>query len=118
VNNFVFLARDGFYDNLTFLFADPSFSVNAGDPTCVAPSAGSSVCRRDRGPGYELDEQVTGQFEVGTLGMSNGSQFFIALTSSPSFDGFTPFGRVTAGLDVAQRVQEDTVISSIEITEA
>jgi cyclophilin family peptidyl-prolyl cis-trans isomerase len=116
VNNFVFLSRDGFYDNLVFLFADPNFSVNAGDPTCT--SAGASVCRGDRGPGYELDEQVSGAFEAGTLGMSNGSQFFIALTASPSFDEFTPFGRVTSGLDVAQRIQKDTVISSIEISEA
>ena len=118
VNNFVVLARDGFYDNLVFLFADPNFSINAGDPTCVAPSAGSSLCRGDRGPGYDLDEQVTGEYQAGTLGMSNGSQFFIALTSSPSFDEFTPFGRVTSGLDVAERVQRNTVITSIEITES
>ena len=114
VNNFVFLAQDGFYDGLTFHYVQQGFSVQAGDPYCSV-DAPSGVCRRDGGPGYELSEQVAGDFQVGTLGMVNGSQFFIALTESSQFEGLTPFGQVTSGLDVAEQLTANTPIRSIDI---
>jgi cyclophilin family peptidyl-prolyl cis-trans isomerase len=114
VNSFVFLADDGFYNGLTFHFVEPGFSAQAGDPYCSV-DAPAGVCRRDGGPGYELTETVEGDFTAGTLGMINGSQFFIALTESSQFDGLTPFGHVTSGLDVAEQLTANTPIRSIDI---
>jgi len=116
VNNFVFLARDGFYDGLAFHYVAQGFSAQAGDPTG----------RGEGGPGYELPQEGTGDFAPGTVGMANGSapgqnngsQFFIALTAADQFSAFTPFGRVSSGLDVAEGLVIGTKIQSIEITES
>ncbi len=114
VNNFVFLVQDGFYDGLVFHYGDGTFSANAGDPACTVES---STCRGDGGPGYELTEDAPGDFQRGVLGMSNASQFFIALTESEQFEGFTPFGQVVSGLEVAEQVMAGTGIQTIEIFE-
>ena len=114
VNNFVFLARDGFYDGLTFHQVAQGFDAQAGDPTCAT---GASGCRGDGGPGYDLPQEQPGPFEPGTLGMANASQFFIALTASDQFAQFTPFGRVISGLEVAERLSQGTEIENIEINE-
>jgi peptidylprolyl isomerase len=108
VNNFVFLARDGFYDGVTFfrVIADAEGALHfaqAGDPT----GTGSG------GPGYDLPfESPAATFERGVLAMAkpneagapnNGSQFFFTLQEEPTLDGkFTSFGRVTEGLDVLE----------------
>ena len=114
VNNFVFLAQDGFYDGLTFHYVSSGFSATAGDPACSV-DAPPGLCRGDGGPGYEIEDDTTGEFSAGTLGMANGSQFFIALTDSDQFEGFASFGTVTSGLDVAERLVTNTQIDSIEI---
>lgn len=114
VNNFVFLARDGFYDGLTFHQVTQGFDAQAGDPTCTGDS---SNCRGDGGPGYDLPQEQPGPFEPGTLGMANASQFFIALAASDQFAQFTPFGRVISGLDVAERLTQGTEIEKIEVNE-
>ena len=115
VNSFVFLARDSFYDGLTFHYVAPGFSAQAGDPTGTGTG----------GPGYELPHEAGGTFAPGTLGMANGSeqgtnngsQFFIALAESEQFDPFTPFGRIISGLDIAEQVAAGTEIQTIEIFE-
>ena len=112
VNNFVFLAEDGFYDGLTFYQVTQGFAAQAGDPTCVAGSAG---CRGDAGPGYELEESPPGAVDRGSIGMANGSQFFIALAQSQQFEGFHAFGTVISGLDIAEQLTAGTEIESIEI---
>lgn len=117
VNNFVFLARDGFYDDQVVLFADPDFSVQAGNPTCRRGNGGVSCVDDDGGPGYRLGQERPGQFVSGTVGMINGSQFFIALTDSKEFAGYTPFGKVISGLEVARRLTAGSEIRSIEISE-
>lgn len=97
VNNFVFLARNQFYDGLTFHRVIPGFVAQGGDPTGVGRG----------GPGYDLiEEQNDLRFEPGVLSMAkrgtavNGSQFFITLGAAPHLEGdFTVFGRVTEGLD-------------------
>lgn len=114
VNNFVFLARDSFYDGLVFHFVSEAFQVIAGDPACTSEAAS---CRGTGGPGYDLTESVSGDFQAGTLGMANGSQFFIALTESEQFDSFTPFGQVVKGLDVAEALVLGSEIEKIEIFE-
>lgn len=106
VNNFVFLANEGFYNGVTFfrVIADKDGSLafaQAGDPT----GTGSG------GPGYELPvEATTESFTTGVLAMAkpqeagapnNGSQFFFTLKDVPTLDGKnTAFGKVTEGLDV------------------
>ena len=100
VNNFVFLARNHFYDGLTFHRVVEGFVAQAGDPTATGFT----------GSGYTLQEEKNDlQFDAGVLSMAkagssvNGSQFFITLGQAPHLNGqFTVFGRVTAGMDVAQ----------------
>ncbi|MEX0749526.1 MAG: peptidylprolyl isomerase, partial [Dehalococcoidia bacterium] len=101
VNNFVFLANDGFYDGVSFHRVIADFVAQTGDPT----GTGSG------GPGYTLPvENADGAFTEGTVGMArpadasspnNGSQFFITLADTPTLEGkSTVFGRVVEGLDV------------------
>ena len=116
VNNFVFLANDGFYNGLIFHQVVVGFDVQAGDPSCLAQQS-DALCRESGGPGYELPQEKPGDFQAGQIGMVNGSQFFLTLTADPSFSQFTPFGRITAGLDVAEKITQGTAITSIEISE-
>ena len=100
VDNFVKLARDGFYDGLIFHRVIPDFMIQGGDPT----GTGSG------GPGYQFEDEFN-QHKVdrGALAMANagpntnGSQFFIVTADAcPWLDGkHTVFGRVTSGLEIA-----------------
>lgn len=100
VNNFLFLARDGFYDGLTFYRVIPGYYVQAGDPA----GDGSG------GPGYVIEGDPEGlklNNITETVAMINvgpdafGSQFSIALSPQPDFDGKNVvFGHVTEGMDV------------------
>ena len=99
VNNFVFLARNRFYEGLTFHRVIAGFVAQGGDPT--GGGAG--------GPGYSLAEETNElPFEAGVLSMAksntvSGSQFFITLEPTPFLEpDFTVFGRVIEGLDVAR----------------
>jgi cyclophilin family peptidyl-prolyl cis-trans isomerase len=105
VNNFVFLARDGFYDGITFHRVIPGFVAQAGDPTGTGLG----------GPGYDLPfEPSSGAFAPGILAVAkpseagarnNGSQFFFALGRHPALDGeSTVLGHVVAGMDVIERL--------------
>ncbi|MBI5289988.1 MAG: peptidylprolyl isomerase [Chloroflexi bacterium] len=106
VNNFVFLARDGFYDGVTFHRVIPGFVAQAGDPT------GTGI----GGPGYDLPFEASNRaFEAGVLAVArpseaglpnNGSQFFFALGRQPALDGkSTVIGRVLAGTDILQSLE-------------
>ncbi len=99
VDSFVFLAREGYYDGVTFHRVVPGFVAQGGDPT----GSGSG------GPGYTLPAEFTDTpYERGTVGMarsadpdSAGSQFFIAYAPQPNLNGqYTVFGRVTEGMEV------------------
>jgi cyclophilin family peptidyl-prolyl cis-trans isomerase len=104
VNNFIFLAQQGWYDNVTFHRVIPGFVAQAGDPSGTGFG----------GPGYAFDNEIVPGLTFngpGVVGManagpgSNGSQFFITFTATPNLDGgFTIFGRVVAGMDVAQKL--------------
>jgi cyclophilin family peptidyl-prolyl cis-trans isomerase len=106
VENFVNLARAGFYDGVTFHRVIPGFMAQGGDPT----GTGSG------GPGYSfLDELSTRRRHdgPGVLSMANagpntnGSQFFLTFGPTPHLDGrHTVFGRVTSGMDVLRSLRE------------
>jgi cyclophilin family peptidyl-prolyl cis-trans isomerase len=99
VNSFIFLAQNGWFDNVTFHRVIPGFVAQAGDPTGTGFG----------GPGYAFKNEITDlKFDKeGVLGManagadSNGSQFFITLAPTPNLDGkYTIFGQVIEGMDV------------------
>ena len=115
VNNFVFLAREGFYNNTTFHRIIPGFMAQGGDPT----GTGSG------GPGYAFADEFTDHTHVaGALSMANsgantnGSQFFICYEPQPHLNGMhSVFGQLTAGMDVLRSLVDGDRIKSIEIIE-
>ncbi|MBX3214840.1 MAG: peptidylprolyl isomerase [Labilithrix sp.] len=116
VNNFVFLARDRYYDGLTFHRVVPGFVIQGGDPD----GNGSG------GPGYQIPDEASGLLHVdGALAMakseapnSAGSQFYITLGAQPELDGrYTVFGAVTEGKNVASLIRLGDQITSVTITE-
>ena len=115
VNNFVFLAREGFYDDLTFHRVIANFMAQAGDP------AGTG----EGGPGYTFADEFTERSHVtGALSMANrgpatnGSQFFITYAPQPHLDGLhSVFGLLIEGMDVLQRIKPGDKIIRITIEE-
>jgi len=126
VNNFVFLAREGYYDNCIFHRVISGFMIQGGDPTGTGRG----------GPGYRFRDELEGDgsYARGTLAMANagpntnGSQFFICHTDAGLPHSYTIFGRVTDGLDVvdsiaasetdrSDRPHDDVVIESIVVSE-
>jgi cyclophilin family peptidyl-prolyl cis-trans isomerase len=118
VNSFVFLARDGFYDGLTFFRVLPGFVAQAGDPTCTTDP--TVTCTGSGGPGYFLTREDSGHLhEAGVLAMAapqggeevSGSQFYMTYAPQSHVDGRdTVFGRVVGGQDVLDSlVGRDTV---------
>jgi len=116
VNHFVSLARDGFYDGLTFHRVVPEFVIQGGDPEGTGRG----------GPGYRwADEPVKGEYTLGAVAMANagpdtnGSQFFICIDDcrrklQPLYN---LFGYVIDGIDVAQSIQVGDVMRSVSVTE-
>ncbi|MDE3189232.1 MAG: peptidylprolyl isomerase [Acidobacteriota bacterium] len=103
VDNFVSLARDGFYDGVIFHRIIPDFMIQGGDPTGTGTG----------GPGYTFEDEFNDhRVERGALAMANagpntnGSQFFIVTADAcPWLDGkHTVFGRVTGGMDVVDAI--------------
>lgn len=120
VNNFVFLARDGFYNNLTFHRVEPGFVIQGGDPRGTGQG----------GPGYTIPAEIKAKHTKGAIAMarlsdqvnpkrdSSGSQFYITLEATPFLDGgYTAFGQVTQGMDVVQNIKVGDVIQTITIDE-
>jgi cyclophilin family peptidyl-prolyl cis-trans isomerase len=103
VDNFLKLARDGFYDGVIFHRVIPDFMIQGGDPTGTGTG----------GPGYSFEDEINDhKVERGALAMANagpntnGSQFFVVTTqAAPWLDGkHTVFGRVTDGMDVVDAI--------------
>ena len=115
VNNFVFLAREGFYDGTTFHRVLPSFMAQGGDPTGTGTG----------GPGYTFTDEFTKHTHVtGALSMANagpntnGSQFFITYTPQNHLDGrHSVFGQLIDGMDVLEAIEQGDTIVRITIDE-
>jgi peptidyl-prolyl cis-trans isomerase B (cyclophilin B) len=118
VNNFVFLAREGFYDGIKFHRVIPNFMIQGGDPT----GTGSG------GPGYKFGDEVRNnpnRHKTGSLSMANagpntnGSQFFITHAPQPHLDGkHTVFGQVINGQDVVDTIKQGDTITTVTIQES
>jgi cyclophilin family peptidyl-prolyl cis-trans isomerase/protein-disulfide isomerase len=101
VNSFIYLARHGWFDGVTFHRVIPGFVAQAGDPSGTGRG----------GPGYYFDNEIRTDLnfdKAGVVGMANagpdtnGSQFFITYAPEPQLDGsYTIFGQVVSGMDVA-----------------
>ena len=120
VNNFVFLARDKFYDGTKFHRVIPDFMVQGGDPE----GSGRG------GPGYKFADEVDpkknpNKHKVGSLSMANagpntnGSQFFITHVATDWLNGkHTVFGQVKSGQDVVNAVKQGDTLKSVTISES
>ncbi|GIW06054.1 MAG: hypothetical protein KatS3mg060_0859 [Dehalococcoidia bacterium] len=114
VNNFVRLARDGFYNGLTFHRVEP-WVIQGGDPEGTGRG----------GPGYRFnDEPVRGEYLRGIVAMANagpntnGSQFFILKRDTPLPKQYNLFGKVVSGMDVVDQIQVGDRMNSVTITES
>jgi len=117
VNNFVFLAREGFYDGTVFHRVIDNFMIQGGDPTGTGRG----------GPGYRFEDELKSnphRHQVGSLSMANagpntnGSQFFITHIVTDWLDGkHTVFGRVLSGQDVVNAVKQGDKLNKVTIGE-
>ena len=117
VNNFVFLAREGFYDGTVFHRVIADFMIQGGDPTASGRG----------GPGYRFEDETKGnpnKHKVGSLSMANagpntnGSQFFITHIVTDWLDGkHTVFGQVLQGQDVVNKIAQGDQLKSVKIQE-
>ncbi len=117
VENFVTLAKKGYYDGLTFHRVIPGFMAQGGDPKGDGTG----------GPGYKITAEFNKQKHLrGTLAMartqdpnSAGSQFYICFTPQSHLDGqYTIFGQVVSGMDVVDKIKVGDKMKSVKIVEA
>ena len=117
VENFVTLAKKGFYDGVTFHRVEPNFVVQGGDPKGNGTG----------GPGYTIKDEFNKQKHVrGAVAMartqapnSAGSQFYITLAPAHFLDNqYTVFGRVTSGMEIVDKIKVGDKMKSVKIIEA
>jgi len=116
VNNFVFLAKDGFYDGLVFHRVVDDFVIQGGDPE----GSGRG------GPGYRFDDEpVQGEYVAGAVAMANsgpntnGSQFFICTVDDRHklAKSYNLFGQVVKGMEVVTSIRQGDVMRTVTVAE-
>ena len=117
VNNFVFLAGQGFYDGVTFHRVIDDFMIQTGDPTATGRG----------GPGYRFEDECKGnplKHERNVISMANagpntnGSQFFITHVPTPHLNGkHTVFGKVTKGADIVDAIEQGDVMVKVKVAD-
>jgi peptidyl-prolyl cis-trans isomerase B (cyclophilin B) len=115
VNNFAFLAGEGFYDEVSFHRVIADFMIQGGDPTGTGRG----------GPGYRFEDETRGnplRHETGVISMANagpntnGSQFFITHSPQPHLDGrHTVFGKVVRGQDVVDAIRQGDRMQKVTV---
>lgn len=113
VSNFIQLAKNGFYNGLTFHRYEPGFVIQGGDPQGTGYG----------GPGYSfIDEKVTRDYLAGTVAMANsgpdtnGSQFFIMLANNGTLPkDYTIFGKVVEGMDVVLQLRAGDTMTTVAV---
>lgn len=118
VNNFVFLARDGFYDGVSFHRVIEDFMIQGGDPTGTG-RGGPGYKWADEDGALKLKHDAPGVLSMANAGKdTNGSQFFITHVATPWLDGkHAVFGKVTDGQDVVNAIRQGDTIKSVTINE-
>lgn len=120
VNNFVFLAKDGFYDGIKFHRVINDFMIQGGDPTGTG-TGGPGYKWADEPSALKLRHEGPGVLSMANAGANtNGSQFFITHVATPWLDGkHAVFGRVAGdGQKVVNAIAQNDVIESVTITES
>ena len=117
VNNFVFLAQEGFYDGVVFHRVISDFMIQGGDPTGTGRG----------GPGYKFEDEVAEnplRHETGVISMANagpntnGSQFFITHSPQPHLDGMhTVFGKVVEGQEIVNVIQQGDRMVKVSVSD-
>lgn len=118
VTNFIRLAKEGFYNGLTFHRVVPDFVIQGGDPT----GTGSG------GPGYTIPAEIKQPHKEGALAWartgdevnpqrrSSGSQFYITLKATPFLDGaYTVFGQTVKGMEIVKNIKQGDLIENVDI---
>jgi len=118
VNNFIFLTRSGYYDDVTFHRVIDNFVIQGGDPTGTGRG----------GPGYKFADETYGnplKHGTGNISMANsgpntnGSQFFITHSPQPHLDRkHTVFGKVVNGMDVVSSIERGDKMITVTAVEA
>lgn len=130
--NFISLAKDGFYNDVRFHRVIEGFMIQTGDP--LSKDESQKGYWGTGGPGYKFNDELTGEevYEMGIVAMANsgpntnGSQFFIMTSNTQLSPDYTIFGKVIAGQDIANKIQtvatnerdvplEDIIINSVEL---
>jgi len=120
VNNFVFLARDGFYNGIKFHRVIANFMIQGGDPTGTG-RGGPGYKWADEKPALNLPHDGPGVLSMANAGPNtNGSQFFITHEAQPHLNGkHAVFGKVMGdGQKVVDAIQQNDVMESVTITES
>ena len=117
VNNFVFLAQEGFYDGVIFHRVISDFMIQGGDPTGTGTG----------GPGYKFEDEVAEnplKHETGVISMANagpntnGSQFFITHSPQPHLNGLhTVFGKVVKGQEIVNAIQQGDKMVKVTVSD-
>lgn len=117
VNNFVFLARSGWYDNVPFYRVEPGFVAQTGDPSGTGYGHPGYYFATEAAAGLTFDRPgLVGMANAGVG--TNGSQFFITFAADHSLDGqFTIFGEVLSGMDVLQSLSAGDLLLGVKVEE-